>query len=76
MGVLERHNVQVKGRGDTPMVFAHGYGCDQNMWRFITPAFEDDYKLVLFDYIGAGKSDEGAYDKVKYSHLQGYADDV
>jgi sigma-B regulation protein RsbQ len=58
------------------MIFAHGYGCDQNMWRFITPAFEDEYKIVLFDHVGHGKSDASAYDRTKYGSLQGYADDV
>ncbi len=58
------------------MVFAHGFGCDHNMWRFITPAFEADYKLVLFDHVGAGKSDLTAYQSAKYSSLAGYARDV
>ena len=58
--VLTRNNVRVFGRGTQPMVFAHGFGCDQNMWRFITPAFEDDYRLVLFDYVGSGRSDLSA----------------
>jgi sigma-B regulation protein RsbQ len=58
------------------MMFAHGFGCDQNMWRFLTPAFEDDYRLVLFDYVGAGKSDLSAYDAARYSTLDGYAQDV
>jgi sigma-B regulation protein RsbQ len=58
------------------MVFAHGFGCDQNMWRFITPAFEPDYKLVLFDYVGAGKSDIKAYDPKRYGSLDGYAQDL
>ena len=60
--VLARNNVKVFGRGTQPMLFAHGFGCDQNMWRFITPAFEDDYRIILFDYVGAGKSDLSAYD--------------
>jgi len=55
--VLRRNNVKVSGRGTQPMLFAHGFGCDQNMWRFVAPAFEDDYKVVLFDYVGSGKSD-------------------
>ncbi|GAA4431622.1 alpha/beta hydrolase [Pontibacter saemangeumensis] len=76
MEVLKRHNVKVFGKGETPMVFAHGYGCDQNMWRFITPAFEEDYKVVVFDYVGAGKSDARAYRKDKYGQLQGYAADI
>ncbi|SFF98557.1 alpha/beta fold hydrolase [Pontibacter chinhatensis] len=76
MDVLKRNNVQVSGKGEKAMVFAHGYGCDQNMWRFITPAFEDEYKIVLFDHVGNGKSDATAYNKVKYGTLHGYADDV
>jgi sigma-B regulation protein RsbQ len=58
------------------MVFAHGFGCDQNMWRFVAPAFEQDFKTVLFDHVGAGRSDLSAYDPAKYSDLSGYADDV
>ncbi|WP_409567614.1 alpha/beta fold hydrolase [Methylobacterium sp. J-030] len=58
------------------MVFAHGFGCDQNMWRFVAPAFEDRYRTVLFDHIGAGGSDLSAYDAGKYASLDGYADDV
>lgn len=58
------------------MVFAHGYGCDQNMWRFVAPAFEDEYRVVLFDHVGSGKSDQSAYNFEKYSSLQGYADDL
>ena len=55
MSVLERNNVKVSGRARSPMVFAHGFGCDQNMWRFVAPAFEDDYRVVLFDHVGAGQ---------------------
>lgn len=58
------------------MVFAHGFGCDQNMWRFVTPAFEDDYRIVLFDYVGAGKSDLQAYSPERYGNLEGYTQDV
>src|SRR5687767_6961689 len=74
--IPRRNNVTVHGRGVQPMVFAHGFGCDQNIWRFITPAFENDYKLVLFDYVGSGKSDLTAYDKQRYGTLGGYALDV
>ena len=74
--VLSRNNVNVSGTGDQPMLFAHGFGCDQNMWRFITPAFADDYRIVLFDYVGSGKSDLGAYDAHRYSTLDGYAQDI
>ena len=58
------------------MLFAHGFGCDQNMWRFLVPAFEQDYKIVLFDHVGAGRSDKSAYDRRKYSTLDGYASDI
>ena len=74
--ILARNNVKVFGRGSQPMLFAHGFGCDQNMWRFVTPAFEADYRLVLFDYVGAGKSDLAAYDASRYASLEGYARDV
>lgn len=58
------------------MIFAHGFGCDQNMWRYITPAFEKEYRIILFDYVGAGKSDISSYNPERYSSLQGYARDV
>jgi sigma-B regulation protein RsbQ len=58
------------------MMFVHGFGCDQNMWRFVEPTFEKDFRTVLFDQVGAGGSDLGSYDKTKYSTLGGYADDV
>ncbi len=74
--ILKRNNVKVSGRGTRPMLFAHGFGCDQNMWRFVAPAFEDDYRVVLFDYVGSGKSDLRAYDPQRYSTLEGYAQDV
>jgi sigma-B regulation protein RsbQ len=75
--VLKRNNVTVGGRVDgQPMVFAHGFGCDQNMWRFVTPAFEDRYRIVLFDHVGSGHSDWDAYDRSRYGTLAGYATDV
>ncbi len=77
MDAAARNNVNVTGNPDgQPIVFAHGFGCDQHMWRLVTPAFEDDYRIVLFDHVGAGRSDLAAYDADKYSSLQGYADDV
>jgi sigma-B regulation protein RsbQ len=76
MNVVVRNNVHVSGRGTQPMLFAHGFGCDQNMWRHVAPAFEDDYRVVLFDHVGAGGSDVSAYDRAKYSSLDGYAADV
>lgn len=74
--VLARNNVTVKGQGKQPMLFAHGFGCDQNMWRFVAPAFEDDFHVVLFDYVGSGRSDLSAYDPHRYGRLEGYAQDV
>jgi sigma-B regulation protein RsbQ len=74
--ILVRNNVLVSGRGSQPMLFAHGFGCDQHMWRFVAPAFEDDYRVVLFDYVGAGASDLSAYDPARYASLGGYAQDV
>jgi sigma-B regulation protein RsbQ len=75
--VLERNNVKVSGADAGPaIVFAHGFGCDQNLWRFVAPAFEDDHRVVLFDHVGAGGSEIAAYDEEKYSSLEGYADDV
>ena len=76
MDVLERNNVRVSGRGTQPMLFAHGFGCDQNMWRYVAPAFEDDYRVIVFDYVGAGQSDLSAYDERRYGSLDGYARDV
>ena len=74
--VLKRNNVKVTGAGTQPMLFAHGFGCDQNMWRHVAPAFEKDYKIVLFDYVGTGKSDLSAYDPERYGSLEGYAKDI
>jgi sigma-B regulation protein RsbQ len=77
VSVLRRNNVRVSGRADgRAVVFAHGYGCDQHMWRLVAPAFEDRYRVVLFDHVGAGRSDLAAYCRAKYDRLDGYADDV
>src|SRR3954469_1943926 len=74
---VERHSATITGRPDgQPMVFAHGYGCDQNMWRYVAPRFEDDFRVVLFDHVGAGGSDLRAYDPERYSTLEAYADDI
>ena len=74
--VVRRNNVKVFGKGTQPMMFAHGFGCDQNMWRFVTPSFENDYRIILFDYVGSGRSNLASYDAKRYSALQGYAQDV
>jgi sigma-B regulation protein RsbQ len=71
-----RNNVRVLGNGSQTMIFAHGFGCDQNMWHYIVPAFEQDYRIVLFDYVGSGKSDLSAYNASRYNTLNGYADDL
>jgi sigma-B regulation protein RsbQ len=76
MRVVERNHVRVLGRGAQPMLFAHGFGCDQNMWRLIHPAFQADYRVILFDYVGHGSSDRSAYDPTRYGSLAGYAEDV
>lgn len=76
MNATRRNNVRVSGHGTKAMLFAHGFGCDQNMWRFMVPAFEDAYRVVLFDHVGAGRSDARAYDREKYGTLDAYAADV
>ena len=76
MSVLKRNNVQVQGEGVKAIIFAHGFGCDQNMWRFVEPSFRARFKTVLFDNVGAGGSDLSAFKQKKYASLQGYADDV
>ncbi|GGX65953.1 hydrolase [Litorimonas cladophorae] len=74
--ILEQNNVQTYGSGARTLVFAHGYGCDQNMWRPVADAMADRYRVVLFDYIGFGQSDLSAYASDKYATLQDYATDV
>ena len=76
MEIIKRNNVTIHGHGDRTMIFAHGFGCGQHMWRYIWPAFEDDYKIVLFDYVGSGNSDITAYNTERYASLNGYAQDV
>lgn len=76
MTAVQRNNVKISGSGAKTLMFAHGYGCDQNMWRRVTPAFEDTYKIVAFDYVGSGVSDPAAFNRTRYSTLRGYAQDV
>ena len=76
MSALKRNNVMVRGKGSVPMMFAHGFGCDQNMWRFVAPAFEGSHQTILFDHVGAGDSDLSAYSPEKYDTLEGYAEDI
>jgi sigma-B regulation protein RsbQ len=75
--VARRHALEISGVQDgQPMMFSHGYGCDQNMWRLVAPAFTDSYRVVLFDHVGTGRSDLSAYDDTRYARLDGYASDV
>ena len=76
LDVRERHNVRVTGQGPRAMVFAHGFGCDQNMWCWVAPAFESRFRVILFDHLGAGGSDLSAFDPERHSSLRGYAQDV
>lgn len=74
---VRRNHVTTTGRADGPvLLFAHGFGCDQNMWRRVVDAFADKYFLVLFDHVGAGRSDLSAYDSATYSTLDAYARDA
>ena len=74
MTASERHNARVTGTGERAMVFAHGFGCDQNMWRFVAPAFERDFRVVLFDHVGAGGSDLSRLRAREIRSLDGYAE--
>ena len=74
--VLARNNVKLIGTGDKTLFLAHGFGCDQNMWRFLTPALISQFTIVLFDYVGSGASDISQYDKKRYNRLEGYAEDI
>jgi len=74
--ILKRNNVKITGKGTQTIIFVPGFGCDQNVWRFVAPFFEEDYQVVLFDHVGSGKSITNAYSPSKYSELQGYAQDV
>jgi sigma-B regulation protein RsbQ len=76
MNVMQRNNVVIAGKGTQPMLFAHGFGCDQQMWRFVAPAFEATHRVVLFDHIGCGKSNLAAYSNQRHASLTGYAEDV
>ena len=74
--IIKKNNVNVLGSGEKTLLLAHGFGCDQNMWRFMLPALTPHYKVVLFDYVGSGKSDLSHYDQTRYSSLEGYAQDI
>lgn len=76
MSVQYRNNVHIAGNGPVTIVFSHGFGCDQTMWRFVAPAYAQRYRTILFDLVGSGGSDLSAYDRKKYGSLHGYADDL
>jgi len=76
MNVIKRNNVTVRGTEGSVIVYAHGFGCNQDMWNRITPAFDSSHRQVLFDYVGSGKSDSSCFDIKRYSTLQGYAQDI
>ncbi|CAE6727785.1 alpha/beta fold hydrolase [Paraburkholderia nemoris] len=76
MSISKRNNVKVSGSGQRTMVMAHGFGCDQSMWRYLAPSFHGEYRTVMFDLVGSGASDLSAYDFDKYGSLNGYAADL
>jgi sigma-B regulation protein RsbQ len=76
MSVQFRNNVHVTGSGPATMVFVHGFGCDQTMWRFLAPQYAERYRVVLYDLTGSGLSDWEAYDRAKYAHLRGHVADL
>ena len=74
--ILRRHHVTIAGDGPMTMLFAHGFGCDQNMWRFMAPHYAARYRTICYDLVGSGKSDLAAYDPRRYDSLQAHADDA
>ncbi|HAK93344.1 MAG TPA: alpha/beta hydrolase, partial [Massilia timonae] len=76
MSVKTRNNVHVTGQGAATMVFAHGFGCDQTMWRFLAPCYQDRFRVITYDLTGSGGSDLAAYDRARYASLHGHADDL
>ncbi|MVN22965.1 alpha/beta fold hydrolase [Mucilaginibacter arboris] len=76
LAVLKRNNVKTIGKGSKTLLFAHGFGCDQNVWQFVLGAFTDEYRIVLFDYTGSGNSEKSRYDSAKYASIDGYVQDV
>ncbi|SDJ55535.1 alpha/beta fold hydrolase [Salimicrobium halophilum] len=76
MRIRKRNNVQIYGNGTTPIMFAHGFGCDQQVWEYVIPEFFDTYQVILFDYVGSGRASVDAYSRDRYGFLDGYAQDV
>lgn len=76
MNVLQRNNVKILAGSGPTLVYAHGFGCSQDMWADVVPALAGECQQVLFDYVGSGQSDLSAYDPVRYRELDGYAQDL
>ncbi|MCU1727907.1 alpha/beta hydrolase [Pseudomonas sp. 7P_10.2_Bac1] len=79
MSTLQRNNVKQLPHTDPNapvMVYAHGFGCNQDMWQLLTPEFRATHRQVLFDYVGSGSSDARAFDPIRYGSLAGYAQDL
>lgn len=76
MNLQQRNNVKILGDGRATLIFSHGFGCDQTMWRYLTDHFTGQFRVVLYDLVGAGLSDQKAYQPEKYDSLAGYADDL
>jgi sigma-B regulation protein RsbQ len=74
--ILKRNNINITGSGEKTVLLAHGFGCDQNMWRFMLPELEKQFTVVVFDYVGSGQSDLESFSTKRYSSLEGYAKDV
>ncbi|MEV0649093.1 alpha/beta hydrolase [Phytomonospora sp. NPDC050363] len=77
MDLRRRYNLTVTGPDDGPtVVLAHGFGCDQNLWRLVAPILAEDFRVVMFDHVGSGRSDVSAWSAERYGGLEGYAEDV
>ena len=74
--VVTRNNVKISGSGEQTIILAHGFGCNQSVWRFMVPLLEEKYRVIQFDYVGCGNSDFSAYKEARYSGLEGYALDI
>lgn len=74
--IITRNNIKILGSGPKTLMLAHGFGCDQNMWQYVVPGLRDEYTLVLFDYVGSGKSQLSAFSEARYARLDGYAQDI
>jgi sigma-B regulation protein RsbQ len=76
MTITTRNNTRMLGTQGPVLLYAHGFGCSQKMWRHVTPAFADTHRQVLFDYVGSGQSDLASFDAQRYASLDGYVQDV